>query len=68
MSVLRWGEFGEIAVRKMGQVKPGESLLILADTRTDMEIAEAYLIARINAKADAQMLVIPGWPCRIPVN
>ncbi len=59
MSVLRWGEFGEIAVRKMGQVKPGESLLILADTRTDMEIAEACLIAGINAKADAQMLVIP---------
>jgi len=59
MSVLRWGEFGEMAVRKMGQVKPGESLLILADTRTDMEIAEACLIAGINAKADAQMLVIP---------
>ncbi len=59
MSVFRWGEFGEIAVRKMGQVKPGESLLILADTRTDMEIAEACLIAGINAKANAQMLVVP---------
>ena len=59
MSVLCWGEFGEMAVRKMGQVKPGESLLILADTRTDMEIAEACLIAGINAKANAQMLVIP---------
>ena len=59
MAVLRWGEFGEIAVRMMGQVKPGENLLILADTWTDMEIAEACLIAGINAKANAQLLVIP---------
>ena len=59
MSVMQWGEFGEIAVRMMGQVKAGENLLILADTWTDMEIAEACLIAGINAKANAQLLVIP---------
>jgi leucyl aminopeptidase (aminopeptidase T) len=58
----RWGEFGEIAVRMMAQVKPGENLLILADTWTDMEIAEACLIAGINAKANAQLLVIPRMP------
>lgn len=39
MMVLRWGEFGDVAVRMMAQVKPGENLLILADTWTDMEIA-----------------------------
>jgi len=43
----------------MGQVKVGENLLILDDTWTDMEIAEACLIAGINAKANAQLLVIP---------
>ena len=59
MAVHRWGEFGEVAVRMMAQVKPGENLLILADTWTDMEIAEACLIAGINAKANAQLLVIP---------
>jgi leucyl aminopeptidase (aminopeptidase T) len=58
MAVHRWGEFGEVAVRMMGQVKPGENLLVLADTWTDMDIAEACLIAGINAKADAQLLVI----------
>nr|NIN65689.1 hypothetical protein [Anaerolineae bacterium]NIN95870.1 hypothetical protein [Anaerolineae bacterium]NIQ78837.1 hypothetical protein [Anaerolineae bacterium] len=59
MAVHRWGEFGEVAVRMMGQVKPGENLLIVADTWTDIEIAEACLIAGINAKANAQLLVIP---------
>lgn len=59
MTVLRWGEFGDVAVQMMAQVKPGENLLILADTWTDMEIAEACLIAGINAKANAQLLVIP---------
>ena len=62
MAVLRWGEFGEVAVRMMGQVKPGEDLLIVANTWTNMEIAEACMIAGINAKANAQLLVIPRMP------
>lgn len=59
MAGHRWDEFGGIAVRRMGQVKPGENLLILADTKTDMEVAEACLKAGINAGADTQLLVIP---------
>jgi leucyl aminopeptidase (aminopeptidase T) len=59
MSVIRWGEFGDIVVRQMAQVKTGESLLVLADTWTDMEIAEACLVAGMNARTNAQLLVIP---------
>jgi leucyl aminopeptidase (aminopeptidase T) len=46
-------------MRMIVEVKPGENLLILADTWTDMEVAEACLIAGINAQANAQLLVIP---------
>jgi len=59
MSDLRWGEFAETAVRMMCQVKPDENLLVLADTWTDMIIAEACLAAGINAKANAQLLAFP---------
>ncbi len=59
MTGHRWDEFAEIAVRRMGQVKPGENLLILADTKTDMVIAEACLSAGIIAGADTKLLVIP---------
>ncbi len=59
MAGHRWDEFAEIAVHRMGHVKPGENLLILADTKTDMVVAEACLKAGINAKADTQLLVIP---------
>lgn len=62
MAVHRWGEFGEVAVCMMGQVRVGENLLIVADTWTDMDIAEACLIAGISAKANAQLLVIPRRP------
>jgi len=58
MAVHRWGEFGEVAVRMMGRVEPGENLLILADTWTDMALAEACLIAGINAQANAQLMVM----------
>ena len=59
MRTLRWGEFAHIAVRDMAAVKTGETLLVLADTWTDMDIAEACLSAGINAGANAQLLVIP---------
>ena len=59
MGVSRWGEWAEAVMRMIVEVKPGENLLILADTWTDMDIAEACLIAGINSEANAQLLVIP---------
>jgi leucyl aminopeptidase (aminopeptidase T) len=59
MTVSRWGEWAQVVMQMLVEVKPGENLLILADTWTDMDIAEACLIAGINAKANAQLLVIP---------
>jgi leucyl aminopeptidase (aminopeptidase T) len=59
MTVLRWGEWAESVVRMLVDVKPGENLLILTDTGIDKEIGEACLIAGINAKANAQLLIMP---------
>lgn len=59
MTILRWGEWGEAVVRMLVEVKAGENLLILTDTGINKEIGEACLIAGINAKANAQLLVIP---------
>ena len=39
MAVFRWGEWAEVVMRMLVEVKPGENLLIVADTWTDMEIA-----------------------------
>ena len=38
---FRWAQFAEVAVTKMGQVKPGEKVLVLSDTWTDQEVANA---------------------------
>lgn len=59
MRSLRWGEFAHTAVKKMATVQPGENLLILADTWTDMDIAEACMTAGMNVGANTQLLVIP---------
>jgi len=59
MAVVRWGEFGDTVVREMAWAKAGENLLVLADTWTDLQIAEACFIAAVNAKTNAQLLVIP---------
>jgi leucyl aminopeptidase (aminopeptidase T) len=59
MAVYRWGQWGEAIMRIIVEAKAGENLLVLADTWVDMEIAEAVFIAAMNAKTNAQLLVIP---------
>ena len=59
MRTLRWGAFADVAVRQMCKAKPGEKLLVLADTWTDMDVAEACLQAALAVGTQAQMLVIP---------
>lgn len=56
---FRWTQFGDIAVRKMGQVKPGEKVLVVSDTWTDQDVANAVFNAAMNAGAQASLLVIP---------
>lgn len=55
----RWKDLGDIAVRRMAGVKPGENLLVLADTETDPEVARACFDAGIEAGARPSLLVIP---------
>ncbi len=59
MSLTKWKEFGTIAVGKMAQAQPGDRLLILTDTRTDSDIAEACRAAGIEAGIDTAFLTIP---------
>ena len=59
MAVQRWDEWAEVVMGTMVEVKPGENLLIIADTQTNMEIARACLVVGINAQANAQLLVVP---------
>lgn len=59
MTMLRWQEWGEAVVQMMVEAKPGENLLILTDTATNMEIATACLSAGIKSGATTHLLVIP---------
>ena len=59
MARWRWGEFGKLAVEMMAQAKEGETLLVLADTWTDTDIAKACLSAGINAGVHTQLLLMP---------
>ena len=43
----RWKDFGDIAVRRMSGTKAGESVLILSDTKTDPEVAQALSLIHI---------------------
>lgn len=58
MTRFQWGEWAEVVLRDLLDIKPGEELLVLADTWTDPMIADACLQAGINAQANAQLLVI----------
>ena len=55
----RWKDFGDIAVRRMSGTQAGENLLILSDTKTDPEVAQACFDAGIAAGARPSLLLIP---------
>ena len=58
MRSLRWGAFAHAAVHQMCTAKPGETLLVLADSWTDMDLAEACLQSALAAGCRASLMVI----------
>lgn len=58
MSIIKWSKFAEKTVKELAQVKEGENLLVLADTNTNMDIAEACLAAGLEKTSNAQLLVM----------
>lgn len=57
MGMLRFAQLADMVITKLAGVKAGESVLILADTATNMSIADAYLAAAINAGAKALLAI-----------
>lgn len=57
MGMLRFAPVGDVVVRKLAGVQPGESVLVVADTGTNLDIAEAYFSAAINAGAKALLAI-----------
>jgi leucyl aminopeptidase (aminopeptidase T) len=56
-STMFWGEFGEVVIRRLVRPEPGQPLLIIADTSTDMHLVEACFAAGVRAGADTQVLI-----------
>lgn len=56
-SNLKWDEFAEVTVTKLMCPEVGDPFLVLADTATDLGLAQACLAAGLRAGADAQLLV-----------
>lgn len=61
-SFIKWSVFANRTVNMLGKVKPGESLLILADTNTDMNLAQACLAEGLNVTPNCQLMVIRRMP------
>lgn len=56
-SVVFWQEFAHVVVNRLVNPEPGDPLLIVADTATDMNLVQACFTAGIVAGADAHMIV-----------
>ena len=63
-SIVFWQEFARVVVKRLIDPGHGDPLLIVGDTSTDLNLAQACLTAGIAAGADAQMVVMS----RIPRN
>ena len=63
-SIVFWQEFAHVVVNRLVNPERGDPLLVVADTATDLNLAQACLTAGIAAGADSQMVVT----ARIPRN
>lgn len=57
MTELRFARVADAVVRTLTAIKEGESVLVVADTGTNLAIAHAYLAAAINVGAKAALVV-----------
>ena len=63
-SIVFWQEFAHVVINRLVNPEPGDPLLVVADTATDLNLAQACLTAGIAAGADSQLVVTS----RIPRN
>ena len=52
-----WDEFATVTIDRLVKPQPGDPLLILADTRSELNLAEALHAAGVRAGADTQLLI-----------
>ena len=58
---LYWEEFAEVVVNHLVRAKAGEAFLIVTNTNSDLNLAQACLAAGIRAGADSQLVVKPRF-------
>ncbi len=56
---LYWEAFAEATITRLMRPEPGDPLLIITNTASDISLAEACLAAAIRAGADAQLVIKP---------
>ena len=61
-SILFWQEFAQVVVNRLVNPGPDDPLLVVADTASDLNLAQACLTAGIAAGADSQLIVVSRLP------
>ncbi len=52
-----WDEFAEVTIKRLVEPDSGEPLLVLADTRSELNLAHALMAAGVRSGADTQLIV-----------
>ena len=52
-----WDEFAEMAMQRLVDPKEGDPVLVLADTRSDLNLAHALMAAGARTGADTQLII-----------
>ena len=59
---LYWEQFADVVVRELVRPEPGDPFLIITDTVSDMDVAQACLAAGLRAGADTQLIIKDRLP------
>ncbi len=52
-----WDEFAEVTIKRLVEPAAGDPLLVLADTRSELNLAHALMAAGVRSGADTQLII-----------
>ena len=54
-----WDEFADVTIKRLVEPDAGDPVLVLADTRSDLNLAHALRAAGVRSGADTQLIIKP---------
>lgn len=66
LTSVKYNRFAEVVVNTLARIEEGEEVLIVTDTESNLDIADAFMSAAMGARAEAELLILEAKSAPTP--